>query len=357
MYINYKSDFSILVSFEEGIPTYPWRMLFRTEASPSVINGDINASYSAGYMVRFDGTSYTRAQVLSGSETDILIEFKDHGLSPGALRMEWDFMVQSDLFENKKQRLVAPKLTPVVLVESAGDEIDTTIIPILVPIIKGDGSSGGSSLGDVDIAQTTGTSETAVMSQYAVSEELNAIKSVLFPLTLSSYSGGGVYEVGTTPTVTLTWSVTKSGEAVSAESTINGVAASSPYVVYPTSTTSYALSATYSGSTVTGSQTATFVYASYYGVVLESDDIDVTALTKSVRSSKSLSLTSLSLDNEQLVYAYPTSFGALSSIKDGNNFEYINSYTRTTTSVNGVSYYIYRLTNATTISGFTQIYS
>ncbi|MFI3289501.1 MAG: hypothetical protein SNH55_03835 [Rikenellaceae bacterium] len=357
MYINYKSDFSILVSFEEGIPTYPWRMLFRTDAKPSVINGDINASYSAGYMARFDGTKYTRAQVVSGSETDILIEFKDHGLQPGDLRMEWDIMVQSDLFENKKQRLVAPKLTPVVLVESAGDEIDTTIIPILVPIIKGDGSSSGdSSVGDVDIAQSIGTSETTVMSQKAVTDELDAIKSVLFPLTLS-YSGGGVYEVGATPTVTLTWSLSQSGETVSAESTINGVAATSPYVVYPTSTTSYALSATYSGSTVTGSQTATFVYASYYGVVLESEDIDVTALTKSVKSSKALSLTSLNLDNEQLAYAYPTSFGELSSIKDGNNFEYINSYTRTTISVDGVSYYLYRLTSAITISGFTQIFS
>ncbi len=138
MYINYKSDFSILVSFEEGIPTYPWRMLFRTEPSPSILNADINASYSGGYIARFDGSEYTRAQVVSGSETDILIEFKEHGLQPGQLRMEWDIMVQSDLFEGLNQRLVTPKLTPITLVESAGDEIDTTIIPILVPVVRGD---------------------------------------------------------------------------------------------------------------------------------------------------------------------------------------------------------------------------
>lgn len=138
MYINYKSDFSILVSFEEGIPTYPWRMLFRTEPSPSILNADINASYSGGYIARFDGSEYARAQVVSGSETDILIEFKEHGLQPGQLRMEWDIMVQSDLFEDLSQRLVSPKLTPITLVESAGDEIDTTIIPILVPVVRGD---------------------------------------------------------------------------------------------------------------------------------------------------------------------------------------------------------------------------
>ncbi|MFI3248176.1 MAG: collagen-like protein, partial [Rikenellaceae bacterium] len=138
MYINYQSDFSILVSFEEGIPIYPWRMLFRTEASPSILTAEVNASYSGGYIARFDGTDYTRAKVVTGSETDILIEFKNHGLQPGELRMEWDIMVQSDLFENQSQRLVAPKLTPITLVESAGDEIDTTIIPILVPYIKGE---------------------------------------------------------------------------------------------------------------------------------------------------------------------------------------------------------------------------
>ncbi len=127
-----------MVSFEEGIPTYPWRMLFRTEPSPSILTAEVNASYSGGYVARFDGTNYTRAKVVSGSETDILIEFKDHGLQPGELRMEWDIMVQSDLFEDQNQRIVTPKLTPITLVESAGDEVDTTIIPILVPVIRGD---------------------------------------------------------------------------------------------------------------------------------------------------------------------------------------------------------------------------
>ena len=49
--------------------------------------------------------------------------------------------------------------------------------------------------------------------------------------------------------------------------------------------------------------------------------------------------------------------GALTSVKDANNFEYIGSYTRTELTVWDETYYIYVLTNPTTITNFKQIYS
>ena len=54
---------------------------------------------------------------------------------------------------------------------------------------------------------------------------------------------------------------------------------------------------------------------------------------------------------------YPQSFGTLTSIKDANNFDYINSYTRSTLSYNGVDYYVYILTDPVTITGFKQIFN
>ena len=47
----------------------------------------------------------------------------------------------------------------------------------------------------------------------------------------------------------------------------------------------------------------------------------------------------------------------LTSIKDSNNFEYINSYTQSTISYNNVDYYIYILTDPVTITGFRQIFN
>ena len=54
---------------------------------------------------------------------------------------------------------------------------------------------------------------------------------------------------------------------------------------------------------------------------------------------------------------YPQSFGALTSIKDSNNFEYINSYTRSEMVYNEVDYYVYILTDPVTITGFKQIFN
>ena len=44
-------------------------------------------------------------------------------------------------------------------------------------------------------------------------------------------------------------------------------------------------------------------------------------------------------------------------IKDGNNFEYLGSYTRTNLTIESVDYYVYTLTKPTTISGFKQTFA
>lgn len=60
---------------------------------------------------------------------------------------------------------------------------------------------------------------------------------------------------------------------------------------------------------------------------------------------------------------YPSSYGTLSSIKDGNGFDQTNGYTRYQVNITyptnnaKVSYYVYLLNDSTTGNGFTQIYS
>lgn len=107
------------------------------------------------------------------------------------------------------------------------------------------------------------------------------------------------------------------------------------------------------------SSTSIKAYAlSYYGIIdkAEITDNDISSLSSRLATSKSYTYT-VSLSEQRIIYMYPQSFGALTSIKDANNFDYINSYTRTTMTYDSVDYYIYILTDPVTISGFKQIFS
>lgn len=97
---------------------------------------------------------------------------------------------------------------------------------------------------------------------------------------------------------------------------------------------------------------------SYYGIINSSTitENDISSLSSRLSSSKSYTYT-VNLAEQRIIYMYPQSFGTLMSIKDANNFDYINSYTRTTLSYNGVDYYVYILTDPVTITGFKQIFN
>ena len=209
-------------------------------------------------------------------------------------------------------------------------------------------------------ASVTGTSETQTMHQKAISEKLAEIGAEVWPLDVT-LTGGGVYEIGTTPSVSLAWTVKRKGAAVTPSSQkINGTAATSPASYSPTTDTTYTLAVVYDGVSASKSVQAKFVNASYIGTVAATtttlDATAIKALTKAVNASKSYTATQ-ALSNQKACFAYPKSFGALTSIKDANNFEYLGSYTRTEVTVDSVAYYCYLLTNAVTISSFKQIYT
>ena len=118
--------------------------------------------------------------------------------------------------------------------------------------------------------------------------------------------------------------------------------------------------------TVTKSIKITFCYPTYYGTVADSvvsmSASDIQGLDKRVAvNNKAMTWNGISMDYGKLCYAYPKSFGVLTSIKDANNVDYINSYTRTevtlTENGNSVVYYCYLLTDAAGVSNFKQIYA
>lgn len=104
-----------------------------------------------------------------------------------------------------------------------------------------------------------------------------------------------------------------------------------------------------------------FVSGSYFGDVADTvtnpTASDITALTQLALATKGYTANNISMTYGKLLYAYPASYGDLTSIKDGNNFEYINSYTKSTVTVNWISYNCYLMTDATGVTGFKQIYA
>lgn len=104
----------------------------------------------------------------------------------------------------------------------------------------------------------------------------------------------------------------------------------------------------------------TFVYPSYVGAVPANwapTASGITALTELLNTSRACTRTGISVTNGKIVYAYPKSYGVLTSVKDGNNFEVLGSYTRSEITINSVAYYVYLLTNPVTASGVKQIFA
>lgn len=107
---------------------------------------------------------------------------------------------------------------------------------------------------------------------------------------------------------------------------------------------------------ITSSGNARAYALSYYGVIDTATINDVSGLSSRLSTNKSYEYTA-NLTEQRIAYAYPKTFGALVSIKDSNNFDYINSYTRSTALFDGIEYYIYILTDPVTISDFKQIFN
>lgn len=115
-------------------------------------------------------------------------------------------------------------------------------------------------------------------------------------------------------------------------------------------------------ATTTKSASITFYYNKFYGSVasLTPSEADVEALTSVLGTAKGGSYV-YNVSAARIAYAYPKSLGALTSIKDGNGFSLFDSFTRTevtyTQNSTSVAYYLYVLTDETTVSSYTVVYA
>ncbi len=130
MNINFKSDFALIVTFEDGVPDYPWQISFSTK--------DGNNPSRGCYTAQFDGANYLRAHTLEGSEeSSIVIEFVNHSLPVGVLQAEWSATRSSELFESGEQQVVTPQITSVTLVKGVSDDdLEPEVLALVMPVVK-----------------------------------------------------------------------------------------------------------------------------------------------------------------------------------------------------------------------------
>lgn len=126
-------------------------------------------------------------------------------------------------------------------------------------------------------------------------------------------------------------------------------------------TKTFEFSATYQGLSDSATKTVTVVHPCYYGTVSEGVTPDTTTVSgfskTSLKNSKSFTWSGINMTYKRICYAYPKYHGALTSIKDGNNFEYLQSFNRTEITIDSVAYYVYTMIKPVTVSNYKQIFS
>ena len=222
-----------------------------------------------------------------------------------------------------------------------------------------DGSKWDNLSGVADLSGYATTTTTDAMSA-----DIKKLMDKAFPFTVKVSLDKTLAKKGTSQAVkvTITPKIGDDNTNVD-EIMINGAEyhGATPYVHSDTATatTTYNVRVRKDTRTAQGSATITFVNPSYDGAVAANftvTEASIKALTEAVRSGKGGTRT-FNLNNQKACIAYPKAFGAATSIKDANGFDYLASYTRSELNVNGELYYVYLLTNATTITDMKQTVS
>lgn len=114
-------------------------------------------------------------------------------------------------------------------------------------------------------------------------------------------------------------------------------------------------------STITKTASVAFNDYRYHGLVdvapASVTETVIKGLTTDLTGSKGYTYSSITMTNRRVCFAYPASYGNLSLIKDKNGYDVTSSYTKTTVSVDDVSYNVYTMTDTGSLSNGQMIFS
>lgn len=195
-----------------------------------------------------------------------------------------------------------------------------------------------------------------------IKRDVTTLMDKVFPFKVAVSIDKALVQKGTTATANITVKAYQGDDITQVDAIIiNGEEhhGNIPYTTQVTSTTNttYNVRVEKGNKIVRGSVSIRFVALSYSGVVASNfvaNAANIKALTSSLQGDRNRTLT-FNLNNQKTCIAYPKEFGAAASIKDGNNFDYLASYTRSEVTIDGEAYYVYLLSSPTIITDFKQI--
>ena len=189
------------------------------------------------------------------------------------------------------------------------------------------------------------------ISSSTVEEALNKLISDYYYVkpSINSFTAtpnGGIFEVGhvVSAPITFNWSYNKdiTTQTLTDCTLTDNTVRTATYDTDITTNKTFTLTASDGKNNVSKSVSYTFVSPYYVGVSSTDTltETDIKALTKKVetKGNKTINYTT---KQSYMVFAYPVSYGAISSIIDQNGFNVTDSFVRNTVTVNSVEYYVY----------------
>ena len=213
----------------------------------------------------------------------------------------------------------------------------------------------------------------------AINRSIAVDGTVIFTLVDNTYSAptiavsttnSTIYEVGNSPTISINVTSTKGRDAIISRTMNNGITLQNVTFTTPESftianvTTNQVWTGTISDGKTTNNSSLSVNF--YYPFLTGNSTVSVSSLnpytlTKEITAKSSKSRT-ITMTNSYYYFCYPTSYGTLSKIYDGNGFDVTSSFSTTTKTVIStgltnnwsISYTIYYTPSPTDINN--QIY-
>ncbi len=199
-----------------------------------------------------------------------------------------------------------------------------------------------------------------------MSANILELQNEVFPLEVDFNVSPLLIKAGVQHTIHLSWEARRRKKDVTAEaevtlggSDVTGKTKDVAVNLAHAATRQFTLKVSFEGLTESVTRSVRGTYPSYFGAVAktwEGTEANIKALAEIIAGERTLTRNGIATDDGKIALAYPKDFGALTSIKDGNGYEVLPSYTRSEVSVNGIQYYLYLLTVPVTATGVTQIY-
>ena len=180
-----------------------------------------------------------------------------------------------------------------------------------------------------------------------IKRDVTTLMDKVFPFKVAVSINKALAQKGTTATANITVKAYQGDDIAQVDAIIingNEYHGNIPYTTQVTATTNttYNVRVEKENKSASSSVSIRFVALSYSGVVASNFVVNATnvkALTSSLQGGRNRTLT-FNLNNQKTCIAYPKEFGAAVSIKDGNNFDYLASYTRTEVTIDGEAYHV-----------------